>query len=231
MRGTNTLETLRKTLSAARETIAAADALLHTGDAVHDEAGGYLWLQRELGGFGKPVLCIPGNHDDPLAMRQLLTTPFEHGGHRDFGAWRIVMLDSQLAGETSGALAPRELARLDAALAAASDAAPRHALVVLHHHPVPMHSAWLDTIGLDNRDEFFAVIDRHAAIVRGVLWGHVHQEFDAERNRVRLLGTPSTCVQFAPQRDDFALDTRPPAFRSLALHNDGRIDSRVHWVH
>ena len=64
MRGTNTLATLRRTLSAARETIAAADAILHTGDAVHDEAGGYLWLQRELGSFDKPVLCVPGNHDE-----------------------------------------------------------------------------------------------------------------------------------------------------------------------
>jgi Icc protein len=234
MRGTNTLETLRRTLSAARETIAAADAILHTGDAVHDEAGGYLWLQRELGSFDKPVLCVPGNHDDPLAMRELLPAPFEHGGHRDFGRWRLVMLDSQLIGETGGALAPAELARLDAVLAdAQSDTpgtTPQHALVVLHHHPVPMQSAWLDTIGLDNAAEFFAVLERRRARVRGVLWGHVHQEFDAERKGIRLLGTPSTCVQFAPQCDEFALDTRPPAFRTLTLHEDGRIDSRVHWV-
>ena len=66
MRGTNTLATLRRTLSAARETIAAADAILHTGDAVHDEAGGYLWLQRELGSFDKPVLCVFGTRDPIL---------------------------------------------------------------------------------------------------------------------------------------------------------------------
>lgn len=227
MRGTNTLETLRRTLACARDALAQADAILHTGDAVHDEAGGYLWLQRELGALGKPVLCIPGNHDDPIAMRRMLPAPFEHGGHRDFGAWRIVMLDSQLVGETGGALAPAELARLDAVLGTA----PRHALVVLHHHPVPMQSAWLDTIGLRNAAEFFAVLDRHATLVRGVLWGHVHQQFDAARDGMRLLGTPSTCVQFAPLCDDFTLDTRPPAFRTVDLHDDGRIDSCVHWVH
>ncbi|NDD74258.1 MAG: phosphodiesterase, partial [Gammaproteobacteria bacterium] len=124
--------------------------------------------------------------------------------------------------------------RLDAVLAdAQSDTpgtTPQHALVVLHHHPVPMQSAWLDTIGLDNAAEFFAVLERRRARVRGVLWGHVHQEFDAERKGIRLLGTPSTCVQFAPQCDEFALDTRPPAFRTLTLHENGRIDSRVHWV-
>lgn len=230
MRGTNTLETLRRTLASAHDALVDADAILHTGDAVHDEAGGYLWLQRELGAFGKPVLCIPGNHDDPLAMRRMLPAPFEHGGHRDFGAWRIVMLDSRLEGEAAGGLASAELNRLDAALGATQSAAHRHALVVLHHHPVPMHSTWLDEIGLRNSDEFFAIVDRHVA-VRSVLWGHVHQEFDAERRGVRLLGTPSTCLQFLPRVADFTLDSRPPAFRTLALHDDGRIDTHVNWVH
>ena len=46
-----------------------------------------------------PVLCIPGNHDDPAAMRrELRVDPFTVGGFRDFGSWRIVLLDSASAG-------------------------------------------------------------------------------------------------------------------------------------
>ena len=65
-------------------------------------------------------------------------------------------------------------------------------------------------------DEFFRIIDAHPA-VRGILWGHVHQQFDGLRGGVRLLATPSTCAQFLPHSHDFAIDDRPPAFRSLEL--------------
>jgi Icc protein len=226
MRGVNTLETLRQTLRAAHAELAAADAVLHTGDAGNDDPGGYLWLQRELGGLGKPILCIPGNHDDPALLRAALAAPFRHCGQHDFGAWRIVMLDSRLADEASGALSHAELARLDAALGALEG---RQALVVLHHHPVTSHSAWLDTVALRDPDALFAVLDRHAG-VRGLLWGHVHQVYEGARRDVRLMGTPSTCVQFLPRVPHFAVDTLPPAYRTLTLHADGRIDSQVHWV-
>ena len=48
----------------------------------------------------------------------------------------------------------------------------RHALVCLHHQPVPHGSRWLDELMLDNADELFAVLARHPR-VRGLLWGHI----------------------------------------------------------
>ena len=172
------------------------------------------------------VWSVPGNHDDPALLRAALAAPFRHCGQHDFGAWRIVMLDSRLADEASGALSHAELARLDAALGALEG---RQALVVLHHHPVTSHSAWLDTVALRDPDALFAVLDRHAG-VRGLLWGHVHQVYEGARRDVRLMGTPSTCVQFLPRVPHFAVDTLPPAYRTLTLHADGGIDSQVHWV-
>lgn len=43
----------------------------------------------------------------------------------------------------------------------------------------------------------------------------------------RLLGAPSTCVQFLPGAAHCAVDTRPAGYRWLDLHDDGRIDSGV----
>jgi Icc protein len=116
-----------------------------------------------------------------------------------------------------------ELARLDDAL---SRNATVPALVALHHHPVPIGSAWMDAMGLRNAEDFWRIIDRHAQ-VRAVIWGHVHQNFDSFRHGVRLLATPSTCVQFAPRSADFALDRRAPAFRSLLLSDDGGVATEV----
>jgi 3',5'-cyclic-AMP phosphodiesterase len=92
-----------------------------------------------------------------------------------------------------------------------------------------MGSRWLDGIGLANAAEFWRVIDSHSH-VRGVAWGHVHQAHDGERNGVQLIGTPSTCAQFVPGSDRYAIDARPPAYRLLDLHDDGRIHSEIRWV-
>ena len=81
-------------------------------------------------------------------------------------------------------------------------------------------------MAIDNPDGLFAAIDRHDC-VRGVLWGHVHQTYEGSRNGVRLMASPSTCVQFAPGEEDFKVDHEPPGFRILALHADGSIQSQV----
>jgi Icc protein len=228
-RGVQPLQSFRAVLRAAAP--ASADVLLLTGDVVHDDPDGYRWARSELAPLDKPVLCIPGNHDDPGLLRTALAgEPFRHGGHHDFGDWRLVMLDSHLPGSAGGRLTDSELQRLQGALAGAAE---RHVLVVLHHQPVPTRSRWLDTVGLFDPEPFLDLIDAHAN-VRGILWGHVHQEFDGlRRNRhgeVRLMSTPSSNVQFKPLSVEFELDDRPPGFRRLELHADGRIDSRVEWL-
>ena len=93
-------------------------------------------------------------------------------------------------------------------------------MVCLHHHPIAMDSRWLDTIGLANAEEFWRIIDSHAH-VRAVAWGHVHQAYEGTRGGVRLFATPSTCAQFLPKSDRYAIDRRPPAYRSFQLHPDG----------
>lgn len=227
-RGLVVLDSLRAVLTQAlRE---PTDLILLTGDIVHDDPRGYERL-REAFDPKIPVLCIPGNHDVPQSMVDILDAPpFRIGGHHDIGAWRLVMLDSQQEGQVGGRLDECERRRLDKVL---SEARQPHALVVLHHPPIAMGSAWLDAIGLDNAADFFAVLDRHAQ-VRGVLWGHAHQVLDDERpgplGVVQLMATPSTCVQFRPKVPDFEIDDRPPGYRRLTLHEDGRIETTVGWL-
>jgi Icc protein len=222
-----TLPALRATLAHAAFAVAHCDAVLVTGDLVQDDAGGYANFRRQFGGLGKRILTIPGNHDDlPAMRRELQGAPFELGGHADFGDWRVVLLDSVKPMEASGRLCANELAALENALATAPE---KHVLVCLHHHPVSMASRWLDTVGLENPDDFFGVLDRFSN-VRAVLWGHVHQDYDNMRRGVRLLATPSTCAQFLPRSDDFAIDPRPPAYRILELCGNGSITTGVVWV-
>jgi Icc protein len=227
LRGVNTLASLERTLEDASGHLAICDAILVTGDLVQDDPGGYEHFRRLFARFGKPVLCIPGNHDFVPQMRAALGgRPFELDGPSDIGAWRIVLLDSVVPNQAGGSLTVEMLTKLDEDLGMARQ---RHALVCLHHHPVAMNSRWLDNVGLANADEFWSVIDSHPQ-VRAVAWGHVHQEFDSARRGVRLLATPSTCAQFQPRADQFVIDSLPPAYRLLTLHSNGAIDTGVHFL-
>jgi Icc protein len=227
LRGVATLPALSKAIAHAQGRDWPPDAVLVTGDLVQDDPAGYPHFRRLFGTLGLPVLCLPGNHDEPRAMkRELAGAPFVLGGHVDMGRWRIVLLDSCIPGSAGGALSAQELAQLDEALGSAG---ARHCLVCLHHHPVAMSSRWLDRVGLSNAAEFLHLIDQHKN-VRAIVWGHVHQAYDGLRKGVRLLATPSTCAQFLPNSDDFAVDRRPPAYRTLELRADGSLVTEVVWV-
>lgn len=227
LRGVATLPALRAVLDRAAADIAGADAVLVTGDVVQDDPRGYAHLHAALRRLKKPVLCLPGNHDDVVQMRAALRGgPFQVGGWLDISDWRLVMLDSVVAGRAGGSLSSAELESLDRTLAGAGR---RHALVARHHHPVAMSSHWLDQVGLDNAAAFFEVIDRHPN-VRTIVWGHVHQHHDTMRGAVRLLSTPSTCAQFRPGVAEFAVDTRPPGYRILELGVDGAVSTEVVWL-
>jgi Icc protein len=230
LRGLRPMATLRQTLAQAMSRSQAngwrPDAIVVTGDIVHDDPRGYELFRREFAPLGLPICCIPGNHDDAAALSQALDhPPFITHGAFDLRGWRLVLLDTSVAGQAGGHLPPAQLQLLEQSLATATTPV----LVCLHHHPVPIMSDWLDHIGLDNAADFFRIIDAHRA-VRGIVWGHVHQQYDGLRRGVRLLATPSTCAQFMPHSDAFAIDPRPPAFRTLELSPDGSVITDLYWV-
>jgi len=227
LRGVVTYPALLAAIEHARTRHFPCDAVLATGDLVQDDPTGYARFRDVFSKLGVPVYCITGNHDEPEHMvKELAGAPFQLGGVAQWPKWIAVMLDSYLAGQAQGRIDDNGLRLLDEAL---RTHAGSHALVCLHHHPVQMHSRWLDQVGLENADEFFSILDRHSN-VRAVLWGHVHQSFDGERKGVRLMSTPSTCAQFLPRSDGFTIDRKPPGYRWLHLRDDGSIATDVEWV-
>jgi Icc protein len=221
----NTQSTFEQVISRLRARHWPADLVLATGDLVHDGSeAGYRRLYRQLQALGVPAYCIPGNHDEGRALARFLndgtvrTQPCAQHGD-----WNFVFVDSTVEGSDGGHVSDVALERLKACLGAH----PRKpALVCLHHQPVLVGSEWLDTMAVDNPQAFWRVVDA-APQVKGVIWGHVHQDFQAKRGHKRLLASPSTCVQFAPRSKEFAVDQLAPGYRWLELHPDGRIEAGV----
>jgi len=226
--GMNTQQTLDEVFRMT-STCGPIDMILSTGDLVHDSSvAGYQRFQKIMEQPGVPVYCLPGNHDAPEVMRAtLVDSKVSYIPMVIQGNWLFVFLDSTLADSEGGSLSQKELDMLQATLSKHPD---KHALVCLHHHPVPVGSKWMDTMLVDNAADFFNIIDRHNH-VKGILWGHIHQVYEQvyenERNQVALLASPSTCIQFTPEKDTFGLDHEPPGCRWLALLPNGEIRSCV----
>jgi Icc protein len=207
----------------------AVDIVLGTGDLSDGGAReAYERLEYYFGQFPCDSFWLPGNHDDRAAMASAAHSPSRLCQEIRAGNWQILMLDSQVPGEVGGELGEAQLSLLEQALGSAQDE-QLHSLVCLHHQPVVIGCDWLDQQMVADAAAFFALLDSYAQ-VRGVLWGHVHQQIDRVRNGVNLMASPSTCVQFAPGSADFCADDQPPGYRWLDLHCDGRIETGVSRV-
>lgn len=227
--GMDTDRSLQAVIARVQREQPAIDLLLGTGDLSDNGAReAYERLEDYCAQIQAPCVWLPGNHDDRAQMQAAARSALRLAGEAGLGGWQLLMLDSQVPGEVGGRLGTDELARLDAALGRAAQAG-LYTLICLHHQPVPVGCDWLDEQMVADAPAFWEILDQYSG-VKAVLWGHVHQEVDTLRNGIRLLASPSTCVQFLPGSVDFRADDRPPGYRWLALHSDGGLDTGVSRV-
>ena len=226
--GFDTSASLERVIDHINMNAIGAELVLLTGDSVHEPTvTAYQKLAGHLERLSLPVYFLPGNHDDPQRMDQILGRyGFSAGKVIQLGAWQLLLLDTQLENKQEGALSSAQLDFLQHALETGKDA---YQLIALHHHPVTINSPWMDAMGLMNADAFFRQLDPYQS-VKAVIWGHIHQQFESERNGVKLFGTPSTCLQFTPLSHSFSVDTRPPGYRRLVLGNNGEIRTEVIYI-
>lgn len=201
------------------------DLILLTGDVSDDASpSSYGRISTALSSVGAPVLALPGNHDVPSMMKNYFRDgPWQGPLFRALEGWQLVLLDSTAPGEIGGVLSEYELEQLERGLRRSrSD----HVLLALHHQPVPVGSPWIDRYALAQAQHLWDVLDREPRL-RGVAWGHIHQDFTALRGKVRLFGAPSTVANSIPGQEKFTLDTGGPACRWFRLQADGKIDTGV----
>ena len=230
MLGCQTNQTFQRAIAKLQTLTPQPDLLLLTGDLSQDDSEeSYEYLHDTIAPLNIPTYWLPGNHDQNLeALFEILSeSPCSPSKAIQQGGWQILLLGTMLPQQVQGRLAQEALDWLEEQLKS-EPSLPT--LVALHHHPVPIGSAWMDGIALENAEEFLAVCDRHPQI-KLVLNGHIHQAFESDRQDVTFLGSPSTSVQFQAQQAAMALDeSRGPGFRILDLETDGRFSTEVVWA-
>ncbi|PCJ43422.1 MAG: 3',5'-cyclic-AMP phosphodiesterase [SAR86 cluster bacterium] len=228
--GMNCQEGLEDVIELVKEHEEAIDCILCTGDIAQDASqAAYNRFAAQINTLDAPQLWIPGNHDIIASMEQALSNKKEALEKTlRLGNWGIIMLNSCVEGHIYGMLSEQELEHLRTELEVMQSEG-LYVLVAIHHNPVPVNAEWLQNHSLQNTDGFFDIIDGYQNI-RAVVFGHIHQDFKISRNKVLMLGAPSTSIQFHPEHDYFSLDKENPGYRWLSLHGDGTVGTGVRRV-
>lgn len=226
--GVNTRDSLDAVIASVKADGFAPDLILATGDLAQDGSEkAYRAFAERLSEFNCPAVWLPGNHDHHETFRRIGAESRSDQCQLVTGGWQFIGLDSAVPGKVHGDIDAAGLDGLDSALRRHPDLP---ALVALHHHPVDIGCDWMADIGLHNRQAFWQVIDRWPQ-VKIVLWGHVHQHVDQTRNGIRLLATPSTCVQFQKSAREFTVEARPPGYRWFELYPSGNFNTDIARAH
>ena len=216
--GINTFESLRAVLDQAFLQD-YPDVLIGSGDiAQFAEPATYrlfLNLVREY--FVGPILCVPGNHDIGATFRQELPT-----ASIDLNGWRIAGIDTHVDDEVGGRV---DVARVGELMNVIGKH-PGPVLVVGHHAPIEIGTAWLDVHCVEGGEELVGVLVNDVR-TRAYIFGHIHQEFDRTLGETRFLATPSTCFQFGSDPKRFSVETTSPGFRWLTLGSKGSVETKV----
>ena len=170
-------------------------------------------------------MCIPGNHDDRKNLIKHLPSEFSDT-LLVIKNFILIGLDSTVKSSSEGLLSSDELEKMQYLL---QENTSKNVIICLHHQPVKIGSDWIDKIGLKNKKDFFRIIKEYDHI-KGIFFGHIHQNYFINQNNIEIYGTPSTCRQFKPKEKNFKMDIRPPAYRRIELFEDGTIKTEVVWL-
>ncbi len=213
------------------------DYYLLTGDlANHGDKAATDWLFDVMHAQNVPFFAIAGNHDVTVEDDESL--PFHKRRFApkaaderlmgdiavDLGAWRLLLMDSTVAGQIYGNLCLSTLLWLDKQLSTHN----KPTLIALHHHPLRVKSAWIDHHMLQNADQLWQVLGKHVH-AKLIVCGHVHQTHRLQQRHTIVHTAPSTYQQFLPYATHFALDDLVGGFNKISLYSD-TFDVTIHRV-
>nr|WP_289072712.1 phosphodiesterase [uncultured Halomonas sp.] len=191
------------------------DVVVFTGDVSQDEtAASYAHAREALSALPCPWFWIPGNHD----QLELMSAEQPLLDEVDLDQWRLLLLDTRVVGKPHGELGSDTLS----ALAERLEQDDRPTMIAMHHPPVDVGAAWMDAIGLQDREAFWQLLSAYPQ-VKMILFGHAHQAYaqfhPVAGSDIGVYGCPAMSDQFLPGAEAFAIDEASrPGYRIVDIH-------------
>tara|TARA_B110000438_G_C15634616_1_gene572531 strand:+ start:16 stop:534 length:519 start_codon:yes stop_codon:yes gene_type:complete len=167
---------------------------------------------------------MSGNHDSPQKIKSICNGKnLKSQNYKSVKEWGIFMFNTKKDNSPNGILHQNELDYFDKVI---SDNENSFLLVMLHHHPILIGSDSMDKMIIENSSELLNRINNNK--IKGVGWGHIHNEMSIDYNGAQLFSTPSTCYQAKPKSKKFLIDySQSPGYRVIQLKDDGVINTKV----
>ncbi len=199
------------------------DFILHTGDVVYDPVPeAYLTARDIMSELVRPVYYLSGNHDAGIELQRILLgrsellSPFYYTF--DANGFQIIALDSNGPAEIPrGNVVPQQMEWLDAICSAHDD---RPLVVAVHHNALPVGSPWLDDyMRITNGEALHQILLKAKDRLRGVFFGHVHQNIQMYQDGILYTSALSSWNQFNswPGSTDTVADNDNPGFNVVSL--------------
>lgn len=213
------------------------DFVLHTGDVAFDrDEPSYSAARDIFSAIKVPVHYLAGNHDDPAMLQQIMIgtgairDPFED--EFEINGVQVVTVDSNRPAEAPrGRVSDEQLARLEGICRADDD---RPLIVATHHNVLPMGTHWWDTfMRIENGEDFHRALLPARERIRGVFFGHVHQNTLTQRDGVLYVSTTSSWSQIFndPDQTETRIDrSAQPGFSVVTLTRDQTYVRRYRYV-
>jgi 3',5'-cyclic-AMP phosphodiesterase len=215
---------LNRIIKHAQHNFKHIDCVVVTGDLTHDGSEkSCKKLSEYLHLFNCPVYITLGNHDfTDIVNEHLLDEQISMPEQISMGCWQLLFADSHIEGEVSGYINQTTIDLLKKYLSDNS----KNSILFTHHPLMPIKSSWMDEIGLKNGDDLLQQLSCHKQL-SAISFGHIHQQWHKKYQHIHLFGSPSTCVQFKPLSDEFAIDDIDPGYRVFTLNDSGTFETEV----
>jgi len=222
--GINTFRSAKKIINEILVKERNVNCMILSGDLVDDGTSkGYENLSELLAELSFPIYLMCGNHDSVENLKNIcITKKLYFKNFISINNWGIYMFNTKKKNSPNGILSENELMDFDQSISNV-----KYMMVFLHHHPISIGSESMDRMMIENSDELIARIKNQSKI-RGVSWGHIHNEINFKINNVQLFSTPSTCYQAKPKSKKFVIDyDAHPGYRVIKLSKNGVLETSV----
>jgi len=179
----------------------APDFVLHTGDVAYDPLPeAYAHCKTIFGALKYPIHYVIGNHDHSETLQKYLAgvenpTAFYHYEFEANGVQVVVVDSNGPERELPGGHVTETQLQWLSDICSADD--PRPLVIAVHHNMIKSGVPWLDGYMITcNGDAFHQAILPAKDRLRGVFYGHVHQNHDLYKDGILYCSAASSWVQF-----------------------------------
>ena len=235
--GLKPIEVLDACLADIARHHADASFVAITGDLTdRGEVEAYQLLKRRLDSFPLPAPLMLGNHDDRENFKSVFAdASLDHGGfvqqvHEEHGGV-FLFLDTLKGPPSSAGLYTEE--RKQWLTQQLDKAGGRPVYLFMHHPPFSIAHELMDTIMLDDPEEFAALLQGHD--VKHIFFGHGHRAVSGVWRGISFSAVPALSHQLplVSGSVETVYSHEPPAYavvyvtgEGIIVHNDAFLDRK-----